>query len=328
MVADFMPGPTLTSEALVGPRLERLTLLSQALGEQGVYGSLDIVASNPEESGNESFIRSFELMGDKAEMDISIHRRASDESALRIIRNLNVLKGSTHVMVPGQDPSYTDKFINANEREVEGTRPGSKHEPATPAGMLDLTEFALGGPLDQVLKNPNHDVAVVGHTGQVGSRVVDLLGDRYHITPRLVGHSDAEKKEILPTSKVILTAAGRPGVIHAGYWKAAVHGADSPEAFPGRQTIIDAGVKKVDGKLRGDVAPGLEEVAGDVMYTPTTGAVGPLNTEAVLRRALIRAALQSGISKELIAEMQARIEQDLRDKRSKAQSHITELQLV
>jgi methylenetetrahydrofolate dehydrogenase (NADP+)/methenyltetrahydrofolate cyclohydrolase len=54
--------------------------------------------------------------------------------------------------------------------------------------------------------------------------------------------------------------------------------------------VLDVGVSRVDGKLTGDVAPGVPDVAGFV--APNPGGVGPM-TRAMLLVNVVAAAEQS-----------------------------------
>jgi methylenetetrahydrofolate dehydrogenase (NADP+)/methenyltetrahydrofolate cyclohydrolase len=54
--------------------------------------------------------------------------------------------------------------------------------------------------------------------------------------------------------------------------------------------VLDVGVSRVDGKLAGDVAPDVHDVAGWV--SPNPGGVGPM-TRAMLLSNIVRAAEQS-----------------------------------
>jgi methylenetetrahydrofolate dehydrogenase (NADP+)/methenyltetrahydrofolate cyclohydrolase len=51
--------------------------------------------------------------------------------------------------------------------------------------------------------------------------------------------------------------------------------------------VVDAGNPRVDGKIAGDVAPDVAEVAG--YLTPNPGGVGPM-TRAMLLRNVVEAA--------------------------------------
>jgi methylenetetrahydrofolate dehydrogenase (NADP+)/methenyltetrahydrofolate cyclohydrolase len=73
---------------------------------------------------------------------------------------------------------------------------------------------------------------------------------------------------------IIVAAAGVPGLITADMVK------------PGA-AVLDVGVSHVDGKLTGDVAPDVAEVAG--FLSPNPGGVGPM-TRALLLTNVVEAA--------------------------------------
>ena len=73
---------------------------------------------------------------------------------------------------------------------------------------------------------------------------------------------------------VVIAAAGSPSLVTADMVK------------PGA-AVLDAGVSRVDGKIAGDVAPDVTEVAGHL--SPNPGGVGPM-TRAMLLRNVVEAA--------------------------------------
>jgi methylenetetrahydrofolate dehydrogenase (NADP+)/methenyltetrahydrofolate cyclohydrolase len=78
---------------------------------------------------------------------------------------------------------------------------------------------------------------------------------------------------------IVVAAAGSPGLVTAAMVK------------PGA-AVLDVGVSRVDGKLAGDVAPGVAEVAGFV--APNPGGVGPM-TRAMLLTNVIEAAERAAL---------------------------------
>ena len=73
---------------------------------------------------------------------------------------------------------------------------------------------------------------------------------------------------------IVIAAAGSPALVTADMVK------------PGA-AVLDAGVSRVDGKIAGDVAAGVDEVAG--YLSPNPGGVGPM-TRAMLLRNVVDAA--------------------------------------
>ena len=77
---------------------------------------------------------------------------------------------------------------------------------------------------------------------------------------------------------IVVAAAGVPGLITADMVK------------PGA-AVLDVGVSRVDGKIAGDVAPDVAEVAG--YLAPNPGGVGPM-TRAMLLTNVVEAAERAG----------------------------------
>ena len=77
---------------------------------------------------------------------------------------------------------------------------------------------------------------------------------------------------------IVVAAAGSPSLVTADMVK------------PGA-VVLDAGVSRVDGKIAGDVAPDVAEVAG--WLSPNPGGVGPM-TRAMLLSNVVEAAERAG----------------------------------
>jgi methylenetetrahydrofolate dehydrogenase (NADP+)/methenyltetrahydrofolate cyclohydrolase len=84
---------------------------------------------------------------------------------------------------------------------------------------------------------------------------------------------------------VVVAAAGVPGLITAEMVK------------PGA-AVLDVGVSRVDGKIAGDVALDVVDVAGHV--APNPGGVGPM-TRAMLLQNVVLAAEQAAALEALTA---------------------------
>ena len=57
-------------------------------------------------------------------------------------------------------------------------------------------------------------------------------------------------------------------------------------------TVVDVGINRVDGKVVGDVAEDVQEVAGHL--TPVPGGVGPMTIASLLRNTVRAAKYQAG----------------------------------
>lgn len=141
-------------------------------------------------------------------------------------------------------------------------------QPCTPRGIIKLLQRG-GVPL------AGATVCVVGRGLTVG-RPLGLMLTRKDINATtILCHTGTKNlRNILNEADVIIAGAGVPGLITADMVR------------PGA-AVVDVGVSRVDGKIAGDVAPGVERVAGQL--TPNPGGVGPM-TRAMLLANVVEAA--------------------------------------
>ncbi len=132
--------------------------------------------------------------------------------------------------------------------------------PCTPFGIVELLRrhnVAIAGA----------DVVVVGRGVTVGRPLGLLLTRRSeNATVTLCHTGTADLAAHVRTADIVVAAAGVPGIITADMVK------------PGA-AVLDVGVSRVDGKIAGDVADDVWDVAGWV--SPNPGGVGPM-TRAML----------------------------------------------
>ncbi|EID53752.1 5,10-methylene-tetrahydrofolate dehydrogenase/methenyl tetrahydrofolate cyclohydrolase [Saccharomonospora xinjiangensis XJ-54] len=140
--------------------------------------------------------------------------------------------------------------------------------PCTPLGIIELLR-RYDVPLNGA------QITVVGRGITVG-RTMGLLLTRRDVnaTVTLCHTGTRDLAAEVRRADVVIAAAGSPGLITAEMVK------------PGA-AVLDVGVSRMDGKLTGDVARGVEEVAGFV--APNPGGVGPM-TRAMLVSNVVEAA--------------------------------------
>lgn len=140
--------------------------------------------------------------------------------------------------------------------------------PCTPYGILELLrryEVPIAGA----------NVTVVGRGVTVGRPIGLLLTRRSeNATVTLCHTGTRDLTAEVRRADIVIAAAGVPGII-------------TPDMVKPGAAVLDVGVSHVDGKLTGDVAPGVEEVAG--WLSPNPGGVGPM-TRAMLVTNVVEAA--------------------------------------
>ena len=143
--------------------------------------------------------------------------------------------------------------------------------PCTPAGIVELLrrhDVTIAGA----------DVCVVGRGVTVGRSLGLLLTRRSeNATVTLCHTGTRDLAAHVRQADIVVAAAGVPGIITGDMVK------------PGA-AVLDVGVSRVDGKLAGDVAADVHDVAGWV--SPNPGGVGPM-TRAMLLSNIVAAAEQS-----------------------------------
>jgi len=131
--------------------------------------------------------------------------------------------------------------------------------PCTPRGIVALLR-RFGVPV-------NVEVTVIGRGVTVGRPLGLLLTRRSeNATVTLCHTGTRDLAAHTRTADIIVSAAGVPGIVKADMVK------------PGA-AVLDVGVSRVDGKLAGDLGPGVSQVAGFI--SPNPGGVGPM-TRAML----------------------------------------------
>ena len=194
------------------------------------------------------------------EVEAAVDRLNADPTCTGYIVQLPLPKGRDENRVLGLiDPA----------KDADGLHPTNLgwlvlgHEaplPCTPYGIVELLrrhDVEIAGA----------DVVVIGRGVTVGRPMGLLLTRRSeNATVTLCHTGTRDLAAHVRRADIVVAAAGVPGIVTAEMVK------------PGA-AVLDVGVSRVDGKLAGDVAPGVWDVAGWV--SPNPGGVGPM-TRAML----------------------------------------------
>ena len=196
-----------------------------------------------------------------------------------VVAELNADPACTGFLV--QQPTGLDEFaiLAAVDpaKDVDGLHPTNlgwlvlgkpAPLPCTPTGIIELLrrfDVPIAGA----------DIVVVGRGITVGRPLALMLTRRSENATVTVCHTGTrDLAEHVGKADIVVAAAGSPSLITRAMVK------------PGA-AVLDAGVSRVDGKIAGDVAPDVAEVAG--YLSPNPGGVGPM-TRAMLLRNVVEAA--------------------------------------
>ncbi|QEH93825.1 bifunctional methylenetetrahydrofolate dehydrogenase/methenyltetrahydrofolate cyclohydrolase [Dermacoccus abyssi] len=204
---------------------------------------------------------------------------ATQEEVEAVIDELNDSAECTGFLI--QQPTGLDEVALLSrvkpEKDVDGLHPVNLGKlvlgedgplPCTPMGVIELLrryEVPLKGA----------EVVVVGRGLTVGRPLGLILTRRSENATATLCHTGTrDLAEHTKNADVVVAAAGVPDLITKDMVK------------PGA-AVLDVGVSRVDGKVAGDVAKDVTEVAGFV--SPNPGGVGPM-TRALLLMNVVEAA--------------------------------------
>jgi methylenetetrahydrofolate dehydrogenase (NADP+)/methenyltetrahydrofolate cyclohydrolase len=252
-----------------------------ALREQGVVPGLGTVLVG-DDPGSHWYVNAKHK--DCAEIGITSLRRdlpatASQAEVEAVIDELNEDPACTGFIV--QQPTGLDEMALlsrvAPEKDVDGLHPINlgwlvlgrpAPLPCTPMGCIELLRrFGV--------QIAGAKVVVVGRGLTVG-RPLGLILTRKseNATVTLCHTGTKDLAAEVRQADIVIAAAGVPGII-------------TKEMVKPGAALLDVGVSRVDGKVAGDIAPDVAEVAGWI--SPNPGGVGPM-TRALLLTNIVQAA--------------------------------------
>lgn len=273
----------LDGKAALASIKDELAARVASLKEQGITPGLGTVLVG-DDPGSSWYVAAKHK--DCAEIGITSIRRdlpgtSTLEEVLDVVRGLNDDPACTGFLV--QQPTGLDEnaILSAVDpaKDVDGLHPTNLGwlvlgEPAplpcTPMGCIELLR--------------RHDVpiagarvAVVGRGITVGRPLGLILTRRSENATVVLCHTGTRDLTAeVRQADIVVAAAGVPGIITADMVK------------PGA-AVLDVGVSRVDGKIAGDVAADVAQVAGWI--SPNPGGVGPM-TRAMLLTNVVEAAEQ------------------------------------
>ncbi len=278
MTAQRLDG-TATAKAIKG----ELTARVAALREQGVTPGLGTVLVG-DDPGSTWYVNGKHK--DCAEVGIASIREdlpatATQDEVLAAVRRLNEDPACTAYIVQLPLPKGIDENLVLGEidpaKDADGLHPTNlgwlvlgkdAPLPCTPAGIVELLRR-------HDVEVAGAEVVVVGRGVTVGRPLGLLLTRRSeNATVTLCHTGTRDLAAHVRQADVVVAAAGVPGIISADMVK------------PGA-AVLDVGVSRVEGKIAGDVAEDVWEVAGWV--SPNPGGVGPMTRAMLLSNVVANA---------------------------------------
>ena len=276
-----MTATTLDGKATLATIKDELRERIAALKARGITPGLGTVLVG-DDPGSQWYVNAKHK--DCAEIGITSIRKdlpatATQAEVEAVIDELNDDENCTGFLI--QQPTGLDEVALLSrvkpEKDVDGLHPVNLGKlvlgeeaplPCTPMGVIELLR-RYDVPLNGA------EVVVVGRGLTVGRPLGLILTRRSENATAILCHTGT--KDLAAHTKnadVIVAAAGVPGLITKDMVK---QGA----------AVLDVGVSRVDGKVAGDIAPDVAEVAG--FMSPNPGGVGPM-TRALLLTNVVEAA--------------------------------------
>lgn len=262
-----------------------------ALTERGATPGLATVLVG-DDPGSQYYVRS--KHADSAQVGVRSIRRelpadASQAELEAVIDDLNADPECTGYIVQLPLPKHIDTGAILERidpaKDADGLAPISLGRlvlgeaaplPCTPRGIVELLrryEVPIAGAR----------VAVVGRGITVG-RTMGLLLTRKSENATVTLCHTGTRDLVAETRRadIVIAAAGVPHLL-------------TPDMVRPGAAVLDVGVSRVDGKLTGDVAPGVDEVAG--YLSPNPGGIGPMTRAMLITNVVEAAERAAGMAK-------------------------------
>lgn len=123
----------------------------------------------------------------------------------------------------------------------------------------------------------NKEVAVIGQ-GRLVGKPATLWAKKMGAKVSVITEDTKDRDSILKAADIIISGAGRPGLIR-------------PEVVKENVVIFDAGTSEDGGELKGDADPDCSKKA--LIFTPVPGGIGPVTVAVLLRNLVILASVQN-----------------------------------
>ena len=281
MTAQTLDG-TATLKAIKAELAERVAAPQRA-GDRARVSARCWSATTPARTGTSARSTRTAPRSASTSIRVDLPATATQAEVEAGIDELNADPACTGFIV--QQPTGLDEYALLSrvdpDKDVDGLHPVNLGKlvlgeagplPCTPIGCIELLRR-------HGVEIKGAEVVVVGRGLTVGRPLGLLLTRRCeNATVTLCHTGTRDLAAHVRTADIIVAAAGVPGIITGDMVK------------PGA-AVLDVGVSRVDGKIAGDVAPDVWDVAGWV--SPNPGGVGPM-TRAMLLSNIVSMAEQAG----------------------------------
>ena len=225
--------------------------------------------------------RTAKRLGLSSRVEVLPEETPQDE-LMALIAELNADEEVDGILVQDPLPAHLDikpvqEAIDP-DKDVDGFHPvnvgrlwsGQKAlVPCTPAGMIRIMDH-----YDLPIEGKH--AVIIGRSNLVGKPAAALFLQR-HATVSLAHSRTQDLPGLVKQADIIVAAVGRQALV-------------TPEMVKPGAVVLDVGITRVDGKLKGDVHPDVAEVAG--YLTPMPGGTGPMTVAMLMQNTFDAAAMR------------------------------------
>jgi len=217
--------------------------------------------------------------------DIRLPAETSEEDVLALVERLNHDDEVDGILVQLPLPAQIDEtkvtYAVAPAKDVDGFHPVNAgnlylgtpiHVPATPSGCMELLR-AYG------IDPKGKEAVIIGRSEIVG-RPMAMLLMHAHATITVCHSRTVDLPAHVRRADIVVAAVGIPGIVTADMVQ------------PGA-ACLDVGLTRTEEGIRGDIDPGVEEIAG--FLTPMPGGTGPMTIAMLLQSTLKAARYRRGL---------------------------------
>ena len=227
--------------------------------------------------------RTAKKLGLSSRVEVLPEETPQDE-LMALIAELNADEEVDGILVQDPLPAHLDikpvqEAIDP-DKDVDGFHPvnvgrlwsGQKAlVPCTPAGMIRIMDH-----YDLPIEGKH--AVIIGRSNLVGKPAAALFLQR-HATVSLAHSRTQDLPGLVKQADIIVAAVGRQALV-------------TPDIVKPGAVVLDVGITRVDGKLKGDVHPDVAEVAG--YLTPMPGGTGPMTVAMLMQNTFDAAAMRRG----------------------------------
>lgn len=273
-----MPAIIMDGRAVADRLKDEAAERARRLAQAGITPHLAVVLCG-ENPASQVYVRNKENACRKAGIRSTVIRLPQDcgqEALERTVRELNADERVHGILVQlplpdGLDEQAVLRLIDP-DKDVDGFHPmnvgrlatgQSGFVPCTPLGVMRMLD-AYGIPVE------GKRAVIIGRSNIVGKPMAMLLLSG-GATVTVCHSKTKDLAEITRQADLLVAAVGKPHCVTAEMVK------------PGA-VVVDVGITRVDGELRGDVAPEVARTAG--YLTPVPGGVGQTTVAMLLHNTL------------------------------------------